>query len=377
MKIWVIAAVGAFAFAGAGTPSAQGQDSRNPRRPSRTGERYDRRQTAISRGLDYLASNQTQDGSFGPANGRVGITGLCLLAFMAQGHEEGRGRYASWPGGGDVLRRGVDFLLSRSLQPGGRVNPEISASDGKPTGYVFDINDPDSKMHGHGYASQVLILAYGSAKKGTPRWKRLRTAVQRAVRVIENSQSITGGWGYEPNRATTHEGSITVTVVQALRLAATAGFVVDKTVRDKGLKYLRNSQKRDGSFKYSITSDTSTAALTGAALTAMHGFGEYYTDAIRRGMDYLRKAYRHQQGIPWPFYARYYAAQSFYRGSAADWQYWKREVVPRFLAEQNRRGFWDDAATTNRRTSHGKEYATSLTVLALSVPDGLLPLFQR
>ncbi|MDH3592866.1 MAG: terpene cyclase/mutase family protein, partial [Planctomycetota bacterium] len=343
-----------------------------PRPPPR-----DARQWAIVRGLDYLASNQATDGSIGKEAGRVGITSLAVLAFMAQGHEEGRGRYANWRGA-DVLRRGVDYLLSRSLQPGSRVNPEVSGTQGMPTGYVYDPNDADSQMHGHGYATQVLILAYGTSKRDTARAARLRIAVQRAVNVIENSQTITGGWGYKPNRATTHEGSITVTVVQALRLAAGAGFVVDKRVRDKGLKYLRNSQKRDGSFKYSITSDSSTAALTAAAMTAMQGFGEYYSESIQRGLDYLRRRYRDTHNLNWPFYARYYAAQSFYRAEARDWTFWTREIVPRFLREQERGGFWDDQiAHTARRGSHGRAYATALTVLALSVPDGYLPLFQR
>ena len=50
-------------------------------------------QTAIDRGLAYLARCQHQDGSFGTGQhrGNVAITSLAALAFMAAGHQPGRG----------------------------------------------------------------------------------------------------------------------------------------------------------------------------------------------------------------------------------------------------------------------------------------------
>jgi len=329
-----------------------------------------RRIEAIRAGLEYLAHNQRKDGSWGdPQQGVIGITSLSLLAFLAQGHQEGRGPYADFPGQGDVLRRGVDFLLKHST---------TTLRMGKPPGYIFAENDQDSRMHGHGYATQVLVLVYASGRADATRTQALKLAIQRAVLVIEEAQTITGGWGYEPNPATAHEGSVTVTAVQALRLASDAGFVVDKEVQERGLRYLRDSQKRDGSFKYSHMADTSTAALTAAALTAMHGFGEYYSSTITRGLGYLDDAYRSPERLQWPFYSHYYAAQAFYQAGGSHWRFWQREIVPHIIAQQRREGFWDDAIHPGvRRGSHGRDYATAFSVLALSVADGYLPLFQR
>ena len=217
-----------------------------------------------------------------------------------------------------------------------------------------------------------------SIGRDTDRSRELRLKIQRAVRVIENSQTNTGGWGYEPNHATSHEGSITVTVVQALRLARDAGFVVDKEVHKRGLAYLRDSQKPDGSFKYSLMSDTSTPALTAAALTAMHGFGEYYSKAVRTGLEYLIDSTQSSHQLQWPFYARYYIAQAFYRAGGKHWDYWKRVRIDRIIEEQYAQGYWDDRIMAeSRRGSHGRAYATAFSVLALSVQDGYLPLFQR
>lgn len=349
-------------------PAVHAQDETIPEDPFEERRRY-----AIRDGLDYLARVQNRDGSFGRIEtGGVGITSLCLLAFMAQGHQEGRGRYAR----DEVLRKGIHFLLSNSLRAKSPRTPTVSGIKGYPVGYIYNPADGDSRMHGHGYATQVLVLAYGSGPSESARARELRTKIRRAVRVIEESQTITGGWGYEPRRATSHEGSVTVTVVQALRLARDAGFVVDKEVHTRGLDYLRESQKRDGSFKYSTMSDHSSAALTAAALTAMHGFGEYYSKAVRSGLDYLRERYRNPYRVQWPFYAHYYAAQAFYRAGGEHWTFWQGRGVPLLLRLKTRRGYWDDADAT-RRGSHGRAYATAFAVLALSVPDGYLPLFQK
>jgi len=349
-------------------------------RAQESAARSSRRRAAVDDGLRYLADQQNRDGSFGKDDhGKVGITSLCLLAFMAQGHQEGRGPYSSWTsrrgGTGDVLRRGVNYLLKHSLPPSG--NNRYLAQGNKPVGYIWDRDDTDSRMHGHGYATQVLVLAYGAVRKSTPRGNELRMKIQRAVRVIENAQTNTGGWGYEPNHATGHEGSITVTVVQALRLAADAGFVVDRRVHERGLQYLKDSQKSDGSFKYSLTSDTSTAALTAAALTAMHGFGEYFSKSVRSGLEYLDARFRYPRRVRWRHYAHYYAAQVYYRAGGARWRDWEHRVVPLILTRQERAGSWRDDSPTARRGSYGKAYGTAFSVLALSVPDGYLPLFQR
>ena len=327
-----------------------------------------RRAQSIRRGLDYLARDQRKDGSWGePDRGVVGITALGVLAFLAQGHQEGLGPYSDFHGQGDVVRRAVDFLLRRST---------TTTRSGKPPGFIFSEGDADSRMHGHGYATQALVLVYGSRRADGAREQELKEKIRLAIAVIEESQTITGGWGYEPRHSTMHEGSVTVTVVQALRLAADAGFVVDREVQERGLKYLRDSQKHDGSFKYSHMAETSTPALTGAALTAMHGFGEYYSRAVDKGIHYLEDAYRNPQRVPWPFYSHYYAAQAFYRAGGSHWGFWQRTVVPHILEEQQREGYWDDSYSGGTR-SHGRHHATAYSVLALSVDEGYLPIFQK
>ena len=330
------------------------------------------RTRAIRSGLRFLAESQQRDGSWS-SKARVGVTSLALLAFLAQGEQIGTGPY------GDVIEKGVRYLLRCSLPPA-RSDPLRSNVPGKPSGYIWGgASDPDSRMHGHGYATQVLALVYGTGVRSAKLRAEMRRKISMAVRVIENAQTYTGGWGYEPSFSTNHEGSITVTVVQALRLARDAGFVVDREVHKLGLEYLRKSQKADGSFRYSVSRADSTPALTAAALCAMHGFAEYSSKSTRAGLDYLREHHRRARPMFWPFYGPYYAAQVFYREGGRDWEHWNRVWVPYILARADRTAeglvYWDDADRADR--SQGQAYATAFSCLTLSVPDGMLPLFER
>ena len=111
----------------------------------------------------------------------------------------------------------------------------------------------------------------------------------------------------------------------------------------------------------------------------MHGFGEYYSASARRGLEYLETRYRGELGqIQWPFYAHYYAAQALFQAGGPRWRFWKNTGIPHILSEQSGAGHWDDRLHEGaRRGSHGRHYATAMSVLALSVQDGYLPLFQR
>src|SRR6188508_926930 len=66
-----------------------------------------RAQEAIDKGLEYLASHQNEDGSFGnnPNRGNIAYTSVSGLAFMAGGHQPGRGKY------GAHVRKALDNVM--------------------------------------------------------------------------------------------------------------------------------------------------------------------------------------------------------------------------------------------------------------------------
>src|SRR6516165_5532900 len=76
-------------------------------------------QRAIDQGLAFLAREQHDDGSFGTMHhkGNVAITSLGALAFMAGGHQPGRGKY------GKNVSAALDFILGQEQQ--------------QPRGYIY------------------------------------------------------------------------------------------------------------------------------------------------------------------------------------------------------------------------------------------------
>src|SRR6185503_14834460 len=124
-------------------------------------------------------------------------------------------------------------------------------------------------------------LRDGVKVKDLPFADKIRWALEQAVRLTERAQDPdTGGWFYLPT-SHSHEGSMTVTQITALRAAMEAGVAVNGVVMKRAYKYIRDSQNRSnkdlyGGFMYK-TSEPNTVrlALTAAALTTFFGLGKY------------------------------------------------------------------------------------------------------
>ncbi len=338
------------------------------------------RRQAIERGCAFLAAKQSRGGSFGEDKAIIAFTALSTLALMSSGSSIERGPY------GTQVKKGVDFLVGLLKETGPRADRQV------PDGFFAVNSDNNSKMHGQGYATLCLASALGSAKED--RAAVLRDVLRRAVACSEYSQTGTGGWGYEPDPRGEHEGSVTVTVAQGLRAARDAGLLVNDAKVKLALRYLRNSQKNkpgqpeDGSFKYSITTERSTYALTAAAISAFFLFGEYGnrkdpSDAIQRGIAYMKAQLSREMRVrEWFFYGNFYAAWAAWQwdgdepdaGASGFWGPWHREVYRVLIEEQANDGSWFDAGD---RFNFGQVLATAFAVLTLAIPDEQLPIFQR
>src|SRR5262249_38317490 len=97
------------ALAGLGWVAEVRTDNRPPDGKLAKGMITAEAEVAINKGLAYLASEQAADGSWGTGQfrGNVAITSLAGLAFLAGGHQPGRGRY------GKVVTRAVEYVLSQ------------------------------------------------------------------------------------------------------------------------------------------------------------------------------------------------------------------------------------------------------------------------
>ena len=329
-------------------------------------ESLERAGAMVTKSLDYLARVQagSLDGSF-PSGGAehnvpVPVAALAALAYMAAGSTPERGPH------GVQLARAIDYLVSRcDLAP-------LSAT----RGYVSSPGDKHSRMHGHGFATLALAQAY-SMSPSTPRGARVRAALEAAVHCIETSQGPEGGWYYDPHPTFEHENSVTVCLVQALRGAHGAGIRVDPAVISRAVDYIRRCQTEDGAFKYALNRDATSAALTAAGIATLNSIGVYEDAVIARALESLTRELAGREhetaigGVRHVFYERFYIAQALWQAPDRRlWESWRPKMVAQLESEQLAEGSWHDA-------EYGDAYATAMHSLVLSIPLGLLPIFQR
>src|SRR5207249_2020214 len=181
-------------------------------------------QESVRKGLRWLADHQARDGSFGAGGGsakHAGITALAGIAFMQAGNLPGRGQY------GENVQKCLDFVLASSQESG------LIASD-----------QSHGPMYGHGFATLFLGEVYGMTGD-----EQVKEKLQRAVRLIEQTQNREGGWRYQP---VPYDADISVTICQVmgLRAARDAGIKVDKATIDKAIEYVKACRNADGGFSY-------------------------------------------------------------------------------------------------------------------------------
>jgi hypothetical protein len=322
-------------------------------------------QRAIDRGLKYLSTTQNRDGSFGDRiqfHGSVAITSLSALAMMSGGHQPGRGAY-----GGNV-QRALLYVLSREKR-------------GAPEGFLHnDANNSQVGMYDHGFGTLFLSEVYGMVPD-LDLQKRLKGTIERAVGLIESTQNGDGGWRYQPMKTPLADVSVTICQIMALRAARNAGFVVNKPVVDKCVKYVRSCQNVDGGYSYFSGQGDSGFARSAAGLVALYSAGIYEGKEIDRTLKYLTQfrpnlpmSRREIPDMHW-YYGHYYAAQAFWTAALAKPGYWndwfpaiRDELIYRVRNRTD--GSWTDAMTCNH-------YATAMALIILQIPNNYLPILTK
>lgn len=309
------------------------------------------------RGLRYLAQSQDKSGSWAGQGGRAGtgnngITGLCVMAFLASGEDPNFGRYSQ------NIRRGVRAM--------------ILAQDAN-TGYL------GSSMYHHGFSTLGLSEAYGAVdetllwdgSEAAGRKRSIGQSLELAVRCAITSQKNNqwGGWRYSPSDRNA-DTSVSGAVLVGLLAARNAGIEVPDEVMDKALNYFKTS-----------TSDTGIVAYSGG----VGGFGESMNRSsigslvlaigkrkdwkeYKASLGYISGRLEHQeQG--YPYYNRYYMAQALFQGDFEAWEKWNSHTTEVLRNRQE-----DDGSF---QSQHGAPYGTAMSLLALALNYRFLPIYER
>ncbi len=289
----------------------------------------DRSAAAVEHGLAFLASRQSDDGSYGSEvyRGHVAVTAFVGRAMMASGSKPGEGPY------GEPLTKALAYLLGR-VQRNGLITSK-------------NANEP-APMYGHAFALTFLAECQKAAPKD-----EVKAKIERAVQLIVKSQNKEGGWRYLPKPGDA-DLSVTVTQLMALAAARDAGVEVPKEPIDRAIEYVKKSQNSDGGFRYLLQGGTSGFARSAAAVTALYRAGAGDCDEVRKGSEYVAK-FPAGATIGQPevfyFYGHYYAAQVMSHAAAADWDSWSTAVRDRLLEQQGKDGSWPDTASADLGTA--------------------------
>ena len=77
---------------------------------------------------------------------------------------------------------------------------------------------------------------------------------------------------------------------------------------------------------------------------------------------------------PMPYYSMYYATQAAFQAGDPAWPPVWKVTLDRLLGSQMKDGGWPQSRNGEEP---GRVYATSMAVLTMSVPQRLLPIYQR
>jgi hypothetical protein len=309
---------------------------------------------AVLKGLDYLSRAQAEDGSWITGGGQaypVAMTGLAGTAFLANGNSPTRGKYSK------TVQGAIEFLV------------RCSTATGLITGPGQDSGQP---MHGHGFALLFLASAYGTITKA-PLRNQVADAVRKAVTLTSQGQSSAGGWTYTPG--TGDEGSVTVTQVQALRAAHSAGFLVPKAVIDSAADYLEKCRTPEGGIRYSLLSGGGPRLpISAAAVATLYNAGQFdspiATDCLKYVWDQFRASEQWSKGGGHDYYTHLYASQGFYMAGDTYWDAYFPKTRDQLLSMQSGDGSWSGDGI-------GQVYGTAIAVIILQLPFKYLPVFQR
>ena len=305
---------------------------------------------AVQRGLSFLAREQKTGGQWGGAFGvsgyssGVAVTSLAGLAMMCSGDAPGEGIY------GQNIDRCVDFVL-RHVQD---------------TGFI-SVNNGMDQMYGHGFATLFLSQAYGMVRRRND----IRDKLKKAVELIVKVQNDQGGWRYQPIKSDA-DLSITVCQIMALRAASDAGLSVPKATRSRAIDYVKQSQRPDGSFVYTLGQGHSTFPLAAAGIVSLYSAGIYQGREIETGLRYLMGFLpgRGQNNVGHYFYGHYYAAQAMWHAGGDHWRRWYPAIREELLPKQQEDGSWPDPSVS----SH---FGTAVACIILQMPNNSLPIFAE
>lgn len=309
------------------------------------------------RSLQYLANTQLEDGSWQASRNGPGITGICVMAFMASGEDPDYGPYATH------IRKAIRSII---------------ANQNAKTGYMG--TSGHASMYHHGFATLALSEAYGVVSenllwKGSDvpenRRRTLSEALELAVRCALTAQEKNpwGGWRYSP-QARDADTTVAGTVLMGILGARNAGIEVPNEAVDKALNFFQTCTMRGGGVSYMPSSSHGDGLTRSAIATLVYAIGKRKdTPEYKSTAEFIKRRANFNVGNHYMFYTLYYMAQALFQSDFEAWQAWNQRTTERLQKMQQQDGSFN--------SSYGKAYGTGMAVLTLALNYRLLPIYER
>lgn len=355
---------------------------------------------SVERGLTWLATQQKEDGSFETIDyGQPGVTAFCVMAFLAQGESPIDGNYQR------QTTEAINFIADQQ-KPNGLI--AVVAPDAVPIPRLIVPNTGTTNgrigraaVYNHAISALAVCEAYGqcSPEQST----KLKPVIEKAIKATLEMQrwgnkreGDVGGWRYL-NRQGIVGGpfkgdsdlSITGWQLMFLRSARNAGFDVPKESIDQAVSYvekcyLTNENRKVHGYLVGNTK-ACTRAMAGAGILAMAHAGKHESEAALQSAEWiLRHDFQdynatepvyNDRGLPDRYhYGAVICAQAMFQLGGNYWKQFFPPLVDTLLANQQPDGAWPPEKADRQ---YGSCYSTALAVLSLSVPNQMLPIFQR
>lgn len=369
-------------------------------------EQWKQLDASVDSGLAWLATKQRADGSFESIDlGQPAVTSFCLMAFLAQGESPSDGKYQ------ERLTKAIDFIADQQ-KPNGLIALSAPAAAPIPRGLIDDQFEGQSArskvgiavVYNHAISALALSEAYGQC--GPEQSEKLANVIEEAIAATLEMQrwdtkekKDVGGWRYLDRRIDGPDGerfhkpdsdlSVTGWQLMFLRSARNAGFDVPEKSISEAVKYVENCfLEGDNRQVHAYLVDkelTCTRAMAGAGVLALAHAGKHESkEAIASGGWLLKRDFKNYNAdepiydYPWLPDRYHYGAvlctQAMYQLGGKYWEQFYPPLVETLLANQRADGSWPPERADKQ---FGNCYSTALCILSLSVPNQMLPIFQR
>lgn len=307
--------------------------------------------TAVDSALRFLERLQEKDGAWhSGGQGHPAISSLSVLAFLSAGHVPGEGPY------GEVVEKGIRWVVKTQGAEG-----------------VFSRHFHED-MYNQGICTLMLAEAVGMT--GAELGKEVRQALTKGVRVLLKAQrtegGYKGGWRYSIS-GDDADLSVSGWQLMALRAARNAGCDVPAERIDLAIDFvLRCREPATGAFCYQPGRQP-TLACTGTGLLALELSGKMRhksPEALKAGSYLLKNPPRWNSEHC--LYTLYYSSQGMFQLGQNYWEAYRPHVHKTLLDNQQDNGSW-----LGNEGALGPAYPTAMGILALTVENRFLPIYQR